>query len=111
MKCRGWDLSHPHSPVLFSVFDLDSYVFEKFLCFLPEPPQDRNPVDEQLKSSGAFFIPHEPDLRVLDFKVLGMFVRIEFSGETDGAHIYEIAGLPVGESERTAILSPFDNLN
>lgn len=76
----GWDLSHPHSPVLFSVFDLDSYVFEKFLCFLPEPPQDRNPVDEQLKSSGAFFIPHEPGFRVFGFKVPGVFARIEFAG-------------------------------
>lgn len=69
-------LSYPHSPALLAVFDFDSYVFEKFFCFLPEPPQDRNPVDEQLKSSGAFFIPHELGFRVLDFKVLGMFVRI-----------------------------------
>ena len=54
------NLFHSYPPSLFLVFD--SYVFEKFFCFLPEPPQDRNPVNEQLKSSGAFFIPHEPGL-------------------------------------------------
>ena len=77
---------------------------------MPEPPQDRNPVDEQLKPSGAFFIPQEPGFRVFGFKVLGVLARIEFAGETDGPHIHEVAGHLVRESERTAILSPFDKL-
>lgn len=77
---------------------------------MPEPPQDRNPVDKQLKSSGAFFIPHEPGFGVLDFKVLGMLARIEFAGETNRPHIHEVACHLVRESERTAILSPLDKL-
>ena len=44
------------------------------------------------------------------FKVLGVLARVEFAGETDGPHIHEVAGHLVRESERTAILSPFDKL-
>lgn len=70
------NLFHSYALMLGPFRDFYPQSFEKFFRFLPEPPQDRNPVDEQLKSSGAFFIPHEPGFGILDFKMLGMFVRI-----------------------------------
>ena len=99
------DLSHPHSLPLFAVFDFDSYMLQKLFRLLPEPLQDRYTVDEQLKPSGAFFIPQEPGFRVLGFKMPGVFARIEFAGETDGSHIYKVAGHFVRKSERTAIFT------
>lgn len=69
----GLGLSHPHSPTLLAVFDLDSDMLQKLFRLLPEPSQNRYLVDEQLKPSGAFLILCEPRFGIFCIEMLGVF--------------------------------------
>ena len=82
MKCRkkdktlGLGFISSAFPAPIRGFKSLFLILPETLPLLPEPPQDRNPVDEQLKSSGGLFHPAEAGFRVLGFKVLGVFFRI-----------------------------------